>query len=711
MSKSPFKDATGSPFLSPLMKRIVSVVPDLTSPKRKPRAGAGTTAFNDANGKNGGDIVDGAGSGSSSPVKISPVNTPKGRAGLRSPARRAAQDANMSALRRAYRTQMRALRKDDDGDNSDTSIGYESDSSDPDEQDLAIAERIIQDSRRGEILDEEDLDDEFQPLGKDEEEDDESEGEAIDSEDIQQDDEPAYRSRYKGVKIPELPPQNRTPDLKERKHYGPSDVLSIFNENSSTKGSPRKGRKPESATADKGKKRKVKDDLFQDGKQQVPFISGIPQLEQEKTEKSKYHSFNAFPLPPATSDNHLPQDYINDYLPDINWENSRSNDIVDNRAYFSEGPLGFFDQMSNREKHSVYLLSILGINLENQEFSNHLDLLKSVKRPEKDKLFEMYQRLYHQWSFELSQGFNICYYGVGSKIDLITDYVSNYLVLWIESFYKLDEAELPKVLVLNGYNPAVKLGHVLEDLVLILIPPEVQEKTKIPKSMGEAFPIIVKHLQQKAHRNNYTPPKLILVVHCLDAEPIRDDRTQVQLSLLASMSEVRLICSIENVGAPLIWDTYKAENFKFIYHDITTYEPYLVETSYMDVINLGRTKRSTSRRGVKFVLSALNTNSKKMYKILVDLQLENIKTMNPKSSHDTAKGNVRTGVEFKHFHQKCIEQFITANEINFRSMLGEFIEHNMCKLTKDETGKEKLFIPLTIEEMTKILRDSYEKRA
>lgn len=686
-SKSPFKDNNGLPFLSPQMNRIISINPILsptTSPKRLNLSPKKDSMFPR-------DSITG----------LSPVRTPKGRAGLRSPARRSIQDLNNSAVKRAYRTKISAILAQEDADSSDDDF---------EDDDLAVADSIIRDSRRDslEVLDQLDVD--FEPnYGEDVAHELESGEEALDLLEYLEE-EPKVPKKRGRKPLTEKPPKPSVPvDLleespKPKRKYFREGIWTIFNENEVPEIEPKKPKK--------GPK-----DLFslafEDNKDTVPVVSGIQELDKQKEDRTRYMKFKLFPLPRTNDDEEMSAEYKEKYLPNIQWETKRNHITADDRAFFFEGPQGYFDQFSNREKHSVDLLTLLGISLENKEFSEAVELMKHINRKAREKLVELHKQLYDQWSFELSQGFNLCFYGLGSKIDLLTDYVSNSLIMWMEDFYKFSAEETPKILVLNGYNPSFKLSQVLDEIIGILIPSEYGDHIKISKSTGERIPYVVRTLDSIRAKTGtagqkYPLPKLILVVHCIDAEPIRDDRTQIQLALLANLPEVRLICSSEHVAVPLLWDPYKTEHFRFLYHNLTTYEPYVVETSYKDVLSLGKAKKAVSNRGVRFVLSALNDNSKRIYKILLQLQLESVKSSNPRSAQDTAKGSLRNGIEFKVLHQKCIEQFITANEINFRSMLGEFLEHSMCNMTKDEAGKEKLFIPFTIAEMNKVLKDSYK---
>jgi origin recognition complex subunit 2 len=87
--------------------------------------------------------------------------------------------------------------------------------------------------------------------------------------------------------------------------------------------------------------------------------------------------------------------------------------------------------------------------------------------------------MFSQWSFELSQGFNLLFYGVGSKRDLVMEFVEQALDL--------------TTLVVNGYNPATTLKEILNSSVSALVPDERTRKA-FPKTPTELVNALVRHM-------------------------------------------------------------------------------------------------------------------------------------------------------------------------------------------------------------------------
>ena len=82
-------------------------------------------------------------------------------------------------------------------------------------------------------------------------------------------------------------------------------------------------------------------------------------------------------------------------------------------------------------------------------------------------------------------------------------------------------------------------------------------------------------------------------------------------------------------------------------------------------------------------------------------------TTTTKAGRNGLKGSIKLGIEFKQLYNTCLEEFVTSNEISFRTMLGEFVEHKMCSAVKDEAGVEMVFVPFNFDEMEKLLAEEF----
>ncbi|KAK6204270.1 origin recognition complex subunit 2-domain-containing protein [Scheffersomyces amazonensis] len=444
-----------------------------------------------------------------------------------------------------------------------------------------------------------------------------------------------------------------------------------------------------------------------DGPITIPVITGIEKIvETESKEKLEFE-----PLPIPTTDSSgkiIDKVFLNKYFSGKKFEEITKGRFLDEKAFFLEGSEGYFEQHSGRTILSNSSLSQLAPHIDYSQFIPLIDLCGKVAKQEKALLERLHKLLYHQWCFELSQGFNILFYGVGSKITLINDFVQNYFGNWYSECF---ESEIPTVFVINGFNPSLSFKAAVHKIVSIFTDDESSMHSKIPKHVSETVPFLINYLSEKRSKissSSSIKPKLILVIHNIDGKAFRDEKTQNLLSQLCAVPEIWTITSVDNINSPLLWDSFKLKNYNFIWHDLTTYASYSIESSFGDVLSMGRTKKLSGDSGTKYVLSSLTSNHRNLYRILLEKQIEILDgTAATDATRNGLKGNTRLGVDMKQLYEDCVEQFITSDEINFRTLLGEYVEHKMCKLVKDEAGVEIVFVPFRYDEMQKIRNDQF----
>jgi origin recognition complex subunit 2 len=85
---------------------------------------------------------------------------------------------------------------------------------------------------------------------------------------------------------------------------------------------------------------------------------------------------------------------------------------------------------------------------------------------------------------------------------------------------------------------------------------------------------------------------------------------------------------------------------------------------------------------VSFVLKSLPENAKNLFRVLVGEQLAGMDdnsgalSNNDEEDNDNeprVRNNTEPGVEYRVLYQKAVEEFICSNEMNFRTLLKEFV--------------------------------------
>lgn len=313
-------------------------------------------------------------------------------------------------------------------------------------------------------------------------------------------------------------------------------------------------------------------------------------------------------------------------------------------------------------------------SLQLLDHEEYFTLLRSYEDPHaKDLEFlnSIHERSFPQWDFELSQNFNICLYGWGSKRELLMSYANHI-------YAQNNEA---KIVVVNGYNQSTSMRDVL-NTIFSLIP-------NAPKKLGtqpsEVLDRLLTHLSTSDVR-------ITLLIHSLDGQPIRRAATQSLFARLAAHPQISIIASTDHPSFPLLWDSSARTSFNFLFHDCTTFSAYSAEVDVVDSVLqlLGRSgRRVGGKEGVGFVLRSLPVNARSLFKILC---VEQLMVMDADGGMDgfgggdddddddeggpERMGNSRStdaGVEYRALYQKAVEDFVCGDEVSFRSLLKEYV--------------------------------------
>ncbi|TVY94136.1 Origin recognition complex subunit [Lachnellula willkommii] len=362
----------------------------------------------------------------------------------------------------------------------------------------------------------------------------------------------------------------------------------------------------------------------------------------------------------------------------------------------------FFQNRGGRPKTSDNNLSSLAL-LDHEEY---FSLVRNFKDPQTDDikaLQDLHAKSFNQWEFELSQDFNLCIYGWGSKRSL--------LMRFADHIYKSQAVAKPKIVVINGYVHNLTIRDVLNTIAAAIS----SSSQKMGSQPAEMLENLVALLEEDKSQN------ITVIVHSIDRAPLRRPTTQAILSRLSAHPQIRLVASADHPSFPLLWDSSLRSTYNFLFHDCTTFQPYVAEVDVVDEVHelLGRSgRRVGGKEGVSFVLKSLPENAKNLFRVLIGEQLVTMDGSygdtlggaddDDHDDNERPSGNSRKtepGVEYRTLYQKAVEEFICSNEMNFRTLLKEFHDHQMIQSRKDAMGTEMLSVPFRKEELETILED------
>ncbi|KXT16116.1 hypothetical protein AC579_5094 [Pseudocercospora musae] len=373
--------------------------------------------------------------------------------------------------------------------------------------------------------------------------------------------------------------------------------------------------------------------------------------------------------------------------------------------------------------------------LNHDDYFAQIRAYKDPHATDMEMLRELHARAYDQWMFELEEGFNLCFYGYGSKRDLLMHFAEH-------MYYHSEQA--PKIVVINGYTPGLTIRDALNCLASVVL----AKNTKLP-----AQPTAMLDLLSATLTESPLTQKIVLVIHSLDHANLRKSATQTLIARLASHPSISLLASCDTPNFPLLWDVSLSSQLRFLYHDATTFAPYTAEIEVVEDVNalLGRSSRRLGGKdGVGYVLKSLPENARSLFRILVAEQLALADTegdavlngvdadSDPEDiigaeDDDEAAAEQQTpsrrgrgrpakakttpvrrpalvqhaplGIEYRTLYHKAVEEFVCSSEVNFRTLLKEFHDHQMIESRKDGLGTERLIVPFGREELESILEE------
>ncbi|XP_010005690.1 PREDICTED: origin recognition complex subunit 2 [Chaetura pelagica] len=284
---------------------------------------------------------------------------------------------------------------------------------------------------------------------------------------------------------------------------------------------------------------------------------------------------------------------------------------------------------------------------------------------------QQHEFLFSKWMLQLRLGFNIVLYGLGSKRDLLEKFRTSVLQ---------DSVHL----VVNGYFPSITVKSILNSIT-----EEILDHIGTFRSHLDQLEFITKRFKEDSS------VELYVLIHNLDSQMLRGERSQQILAQLSSLPTVYLIASIDHINAPLMWDQAKLSLFNWLWYETTTFNPYVEETSYENSL-LVQQSGSLALSSLTHVLRSLTLNARGIFRLLAQYQLEN--KDNPSYP----------GLSFQDFYQQCREAFLVNSDLTLRAQLTEFRDHKLIRTKRGADGVEYLLIPVDDSTLTDFLEKEDE---
>ncbi|CAH1399970.1 unnamed protein product [Nezara viridula] len=306
----------------------------------------------------------------------------------------------------------------------------------------------------------------------------------------------------------------------------------------------------------------------------------------------------------------------------------------------------YFDRQYSKTMTSSHTLKQLKTpRLAHSQLTSLLKMVPSTHEKSLGFLNGGIKNSFRHWLFCFSEGYNVLLYGLGSKRRILYSFHYKYL-------------QNSNVLCINGYFPDNSIKQVLDTIAS-----DVLKIQNVPTQFHEIVEAISDKLKSKYAK------RLFILISNLDGKPFQNDKAQAAFAELSRIEKIHMVATIDHINSALLWDQNKLSAFNFIWEDCTNYGPYLDETSYEGSLMVNWSG-GLALSSLKNVFSSLTVNSRKVFKILLNHQLEH-------------KSGKYSGMHFSELYRQCREGFIVSSDLALRTLLTEFTDHELVKWKKD----------------------------
>jgi origin recognition complex subunit 2 len=367
----------------------------------------------------------------------------------------------------------------------------------------------------------------------------------------------------------------------------------------------------------------------------------------------------------------------------------------------------YFTHATRPSRTSANVFSQLAEPLSTDEYASAIALsfYQSPSYSLPDLLFVEHQAAFPQYLQELDAGFNILFYGLGSKRQLLNHLVSSTL------------SKKGEVIVINGFHP----NFSMKDLIPTC--DKLCGASGLPltnNGVDGHFQRVSRFFASKSCKKS-----LYIVVHNLDATPLRTAKAKAQLSTLLSCPKIHVIASFDHLNAPLLFSTsslFSATSSSssstscqkaWVWHDLTSLASYDTELAFADKSSLrGAATRShldvaaatsggagapMSESAAQHILLSVTAKAKKLFALLARHQLDaDAEAEGPETDKSMA---------YDQLFNIARNNFVATSDGALRALLGEFRDHGLVVTTSTGTlgAAEMLSIPMRKERLAKLM--------
>eukprot|EP00347_Sterkiella_histriomuscorum_P014737 403359737 len=279
-----------------------------------------------------------------------------------------------------------------------------------------------------------------------------------------------------------------------------------------------------------------------------------------------------------------------------------------------------------------------------------------------------------QMKYYLECGFNLLVYGVGSKRNLVNQFVQSYL------------SEDPKLIV-NGFHSGVSIKSITNPMVKFVMKLfQIKIGSHVHDQIEE-----LKRIFNNISNQNDKFSKYYIVIHSMDAGPLKNPEWQKYLSELANVRGISMIVTVDHFKSGIMWSDMLLDRFNFYSFQLDTFEDYDTELEYQ--APLFSTKNDNQEVGLWFVLQSMTSAQKQVIKTIAKYQLDNPN---------------EPGVTMKALMAVCVENMVAYSQKMIKDYLNEAMDHKVVLEKHDNDGHSFLYMNYPIQTLEKMANDEFK---
>lgn len=365
----------------------------------------------------------------------------------------------------------------------------------------------------------------------------------------------------------------------------------------------------------------------------------------------------------------------------------------------------YFNNIARPARASSNVFSSLLPPLTHANYTSLLQTSDSAKKhlDEIAALEDAHEVRWDGWVDELLSGWNLLFYGLGSKKGVLDIFLEERL------------AEEGDCIVVNGLFPRIGIRDILHAIESAM--PDVASLpgplTTVQTTPADALAYKIYSYFLPDHVQTPFPKAsrpLFILIHSIDSPSLLKARPI--LSLLASSPRIHLLASVDHIHAPTIFSSTQSASrphefvssagelelewrgeippgrgFNWLWHDLTTMKPYDFEVGWRTssasrLASNGGGASVASEEGARHILVSVTLPARRLFKLLSLQQIQALSTDGtappPSPSSSSAPSSTPAhATEVDTFYHLCAEKWIARQEVRFKALLSEFKDHRL----------------------------------